>query len=243
MEAAGAFVLLDVHNYMRYASAAQIASGAYADTIGSRGVPYSAFADLWRRLADLYKDDPNILFGLMNEPMGIDDLFQWFHAANAAIAAIRATGAKNLILVGGNEYESAERWPFVSDMLRDIKDPGNNFAYEVHAYPDAGGAGADDKCPDPKAGSKRLQPFTAWARERKAKGFLGEFSAGISIKADPNCMLALDDQITHLEKNSDVYIGWTYWAGGQGFGDSPMEHSVVYKQNTPQMDVLVKHLK
>jgi endoglucanase len=207
-------------------------------------VPYSAFGDLWRRLAEQYKNDPNVLFGLMNEPMGIDDLNQWLNAANAAIAAIRGTGAKNLILVGGNEYEDAMRWPDVSDMLKDIRDPANNFAFEVHVYPDADANGSGNSCPDTKAASKQMQPFTDWARAHKARGFLGEFSAGTTVDAEANCMTALDDEISYLEQNADVFIGWTYWAGGQGLGgDNPMEYSVQKKKNSRQMDVLVKHLK
>ncbi|HEX4340368.1 MAG TPA: glycoside hydrolase family 5 protein [Polyangiaceae bacterium] len=244
MEAAGAFVLLDVHNYVRYALPAKVKSGALADTIGTPAVPNAAFADLWRRLAEQYKNDPNILFGLMNEPFQVTQSNQWLDAANAAIAAIRATGAKNLVLVAGNEFDDAKRWPDISDMLKDIKDPAGNFAYEVHVYPDTSGNGSGNSCPDTKSASKGLQPFTEWARAHHARGFLGEFSAGTDIHADANCMAAVDDELSYLEKNSDVFIGWTYWAGGQGFrSDSPMENSVVNHRNSPQMDVLVKHLK
>jgi endoglucanase len=179
----------------------------------------------------------------MNEPWGLDSPAQWLNAANAAVAAIRATGAKNLILVGGNEWSDAHRWPEISDNLQNIHDPANNFAYEVHVYPDKDGNGAGNSCPDVTAASKRMQPFTEWARAHKAKGFLGEFSAGIDVNTEPNCIAALDDELSYVEKNADVYIGWTYWSGGQGWGpNNPMEFSVRKKTNSRQMDVLVKHL-
>jgi endoglucanase len=244
MEASGAFVLLDVHNYARYASAAEIAAGQVADKIGSTAVPNSAFADLWRRLADQYKSDENVLFGLMNEPWGLDSATQWFNAANAAVAAIRGTGAKNLILIGGNEWSDAESWPQVSDSLKGITDSANNFAFEIHVYPDDSGAGAGNACSDVNAATNRMQPFTDWARSHKFKGFLGEFSAGIDVNADASCMTAVDNMLSYLEKNSDVYIGWTYWAGGQGWGENnPMEYSVIHNTNSKQMDALVPHLK
>jgi endoglucanase len=241
---AGSFVLLDVHNYARYATEADIQAGRPAQLVGTSAVPIAAFADLWKRLATLYKDNNRVLFGLMNEPWGYNDPNTWREAANAAIAAIRETGAKNLVLVCGNEWGDAGNWERFSGALKDIKDPASNFAFEVHAYPDTEQNGSGNSCPDVKAGSKQLQPFTTWARSHKMKGFLGEFSAGTNIEAESNCLEAVNDQLAHVEQNTDVYLGWTYWAGGQGFGpDNPMEYSVLNKRNSPQMTVLEKHLK
>ena len=89
----GAHVILDPHNYARY----------YGALVGSGSVPNSAFADFWSRLAAQYKGNPRVIFGLMNEPHDMPTE-QWVAAANAAIAAIRAAGAQNLILVPGNGW-------------------------------------------------------------------------------------------------------------------------------------------
>ena len=77
-------MILDVHNYARY----------YGAVIGSKGLPTNALGDLWRRLGERYKDNENVIFGLMNEPHGLPTE-TWLEAANVAIAEIRKTGAKN----------------------------------------------------------------------------------------------------------------------------------------------------
>jgi endoglucanase len=76
----GAYVLIDPHNYARY-------NGAL---INSGSVTYAHFADFWTRLATVFKNNPRVIFGLMNEPhtMSTD---VWVNAANQAIAAIRRT--------------------------------------------------------------------------------------------------------------------------------------------------------
>jgi endoglucanase len=241
---AGAVVLLDAHNYARYASAPEISSGSVADTIGSTAVPNSAFADFWRRLATLYANNSSVIFDLMNEPTSLDTEQIWPDAAQAAVTAIRGAGANNLILIEGNESADAQTWPTVSDSLKNIKDPANNFAFEVHVYPDDSGGGGSETCSDVNSAVTQLQPFTAWLKANHARGFLGEFSAGVSIQADTKCMTAIDNELKHLAANSDVYIGWTYWAGGSGFGtDNPMEYGVVNGKDSPQMAVLLNYLK
>jgi endoglucanase len=80
----GAIVLIDPHNYARYG----------AGLIGS-DVSDADFADFWRRLAGLFKGNSRVLFGLMNEPHDMATE-QWVRSANAAIDAIRGTGANNL---------------------------------------------------------------------------------------------------------------------------------------------------
>ncbi|MDP9001276.1 MAG: glycoside hydrolase family 5 protein, partial [Myxococcota bacterium] len=234
MIAAGAVVILDAHNYARYASAAEISSGKLADTIGSPAVPNSAFADFWKRLATLYANNVHVVFDLMNEPVGLKTPQIWPDAAQAAVLAIRGTGAKNLILIEGNEWADAKNWPHLSDSLKNVADPAKNIAFEAHAYPDDSGGGGSDTCTDVNRAVYQLEPFTAWLRLHHARGFLGEFSAGTSIHADPKCLTAVDNELKHVAANADVYIGWAYWAGGSGFGtDNPMESGVVSGKDSP----------
>ena len=70
-------------------------------TVGSKQVPHAAFADFWRRVAEQFKDNPRVMFGLVNEPHTMKTE-TWVESANAAIAAIRATGARNVVSVPGN---------------------------------------------------------------------------------------------------------------------------------------------
>ena len=76
-------MILDVHNYAKYQGV----------RLGGETTPGSLLADLWTRLANEFKDDDAVVFGLMNEPNAID-ASQWAPIAQAAIDAIRATGAR-----------------------------------------------------------------------------------------------------------------------------------------------------
>jgi endoglucanase len=233
MLASGAVVLIDPHNYARYGT----------DEIGSAAVPNAAFADFWGKLAALYKNNPNVLYGLMNEPHDLTNgAQQWFDAAQVALTAIRNAGANNLVLVPGYNWTSATDWPTASALMGNIQDPANNFAFEVHEYVDQ--ASTTDNCgADPTIGTTQMQPFTDWARANKKRGFLGEFSGGATLQTTASCLNAIDNQLSHIDQNSDVYIGWTYWAGGPNWGqDNPMEHGV-YSSDSPQMQILVKHLQ
>jgi hypothetical protein len=78
----GMYCLLDLHNYHRYRD----------QVIGSTAVPYTALTDVWQRLATLYKDNPRMIWGTMNEPYGITYLAAKL-GANAAIKGIRDAGA------------------------------------------------------------------------------------------------------------------------------------------------------
>src|SRR5262249_446813 len=59
----------------------------------------------------------------------------------------------------------------------------------------------------------RLQAFTTWARANRRRGFLGEFAGG----ANAGCTTEMTALLNHMRANRDVWIGWTYWAGGPGW--------------------------
>jgi endoglucanase len=230
----GAVVLLDPHNYARYGTA----------LIGSSTVSNADFADFWSRLATQFKGNSRVLFGLMNEPYDLPTE-QWVSAANAAIAAIRATGATNLILVPGNAWTGAHSWTQSwygtpnSTALLAIKDPGNNVAFEVHQYLDSGYSGSSDTCVSTTVGPTVMAGFTQWLRANGKKGFLGEFAGG----NNSTCLAALDTMLGYLDQNSDVYLGWTYWAGGPWWGSAWTSiEPTSTGQDKAQLAVLVKHL-
>jgi endoglucanase len=158
----------------------------------------------------------------MNEPNTMStDL--WVADANTAIAAIRATGAKNLILVPGNAWTGAWTWLSSSygtpngTALLGVVDPANNFAFEVHQYLDTNGSGGNmGACVSSTIGSQRLAAFTTWLTQHGYKGFLGEFGAG----TNSTCLAALDDLVKHMETHPQQWLGWTYWAAGPWWGTS-----------------------
>jgi endoglucanase len=229
----GAAVILDPHNFARYSG----------KIIGSRALPDADFADLWRRLAEAYKDSPNVIFGLMTEPYDMRTQ-QWVRAAQAAIDAIRAAGAENLILVPGNGWSAAHAWSKNENgmsnavAMLEIRDPADNTAFEAHQYLDQDNSGSRSFCVSEDIGVQRLAPFTTWLKEHGKKGFLGEFGGGDSA----TCLAALAGMLDHVEANAGHYIGWTYWAAGPWWGDYFMSIEPVGRRDAPQMEVLARHL-
>ena len=235
--AQGQHLILDVHNYAKYQGA----------RIGSEAVPVAAFADLWRRLALEFKDDDRVVFGLMNEPNAIGAK-EWAGAAQAALDAIRATGAGNLVLVPGTAWTGAHSWSGsgyggVSNAtaLQDLRDPGDRIAIEVHQYLDRDYSGTHAECVGPDIGVDTLRGFTAWLREHGRQGFLAEFAGG----PGEVCRQAVDNMLAFIAGNDDVWLGWTWWAAGAWWKpDYPF--NVQPGQDgggKPQMEALARHAR
>jgi len=229
----GAFVLLDPHNYARY----------YNQIVG-QDVPVAAFADFWSKLASHYKSNTRIIFGLMNEPNTMSTEL-WLSDANAAIAAIRATGATQTIFVPGNAWTGAWSWNMNwygtpnGQVMTGVKDPLNNFAFEVHQYFDTDHSGTSDSCVNATVGSQSLADFTAWLRQNNFKGFLGEWAGGRNTL----CYQAIQDLTTYMDTNSDVYKGWTWWAAGPWWGDYIYALDPAGGVDRPQLQYLQTHLQ
>lgn len=228
-----AYTILDVHNYARY----------YGDIIGSETIPTEVFAEFWSKLASEFKDNPLVIFGLMNEPYGMETEL-WLSGANAAIAAIRKTGAKNLILVPGNSFTGAHSWSGDwygtpnAVVMSNINDPYDNYAYEVHQYFDQNSSGTSPACVSSTIGSERLVQFTQWLRENKQRGFLGEFG----VSKEKHCLQALDDILKFMNQYQDVWLGWTYWAAGPRWGDYMFSIEPNKNKDKPQMSIIEKYL-
>ena len=221
-------VLLDPHNYARY----------YGKVIGGPDVSDVDFADFWGRMAVEFRNDPHVWFGLMNEPHDMPTL-QWFGAANAAVAAIRKAGAKNLILVPGNGWSGAHSWlDSGNDILLKIADPANHYAFEAHQYLDSDNSGTHPEAVSATIGSERLRVFTDWCRRNHQWGFLGEFGVGASDTG----RAAIGDMLTMMEKNRDVWIGFTWWSAGPWWGNYMFTIEPDKGAGRPQMSWLLPHL-
>src|SRR5262249_55928021 len=111
----GMYVVLDPHNYARYypdtSSYNTIYSGnkGVIRTTGTTPITVAAFRNFWPQLSAHFMENDHVIFDLMNEPTTLTTE-ACRTAANAAIVAIRATGATNLILVPGNGWTSAWNW-------------------------------------------------------------------------------------------------------------------------------------
>lgn len=232
LRAAGMTVILDPHNYAYY-DKKQVGA--------DDGVPDSAFADFWRRLAGDYKDDAGVQFGLMNEPHDVTAT-QWLASVNAAIAAIRKAGAKNLVLVPGTIWSGAHSWEEEREggangtVMLGVEDPADNHAYEVHQYLDADFSGTAKTCERADDAVKALESFTDWLKRNGKRGFLGEFGGS----ADPACLDGLARMTAFLGKESAVWTGWAYWAAGDWWpADEPLNIQPTADGDRPQLAALV----
>jgi len=226
--AQGAYVIIEPHNFQRYYPDPTNFQSSEQGLVGTE-VPDAAFADLWGKLANHYKENSRVIFNLMNEPntMSTELLVR---AENAAIVAIRNTEANNLILVPGNQWSGAWAWNETwynganAEHMLDIVDPKANLAFEVHQYMDDDYSGSLTGISnnDPMIGVKRLTNFTDWLKTHHLKGFLGEFAVAnskIGNAADEVGDEVIDNMLSYLKENADVWIGWTWWAAGPWWGE------------------------
>jgi endoglucanase len=213
----GAHVVLDPHNYARY----------YGDVIGGGSVPNSSFNDFWTKVANVFKNNSKVIFGLMNEPNSMTTE-QWGSAAQDAINAIRATGANNLVLVPGNAWTGAHSWlqnwygTPNADVMINITDSANNFAFDLHQYLDSDSSGTTSNVVSETIGQERLVAVTNWLKTNNRKAFLGEFAvANSTIGGGPSNIgdEAMTNMLQYIEDNDDVWLGWTWWAGGPWWGN------------------------
>ncbi len=87
----------------------------------------------WSYVAPKYKNTPNVIFELYNEPIYPDNWSTWKSVAQPWVNLIRAAAPNNLILIGGPRWSqnvaSAATDPFT----------GRNLVYVAHIYPEHGG--------------------------------------------------------------------------------------------------------
>eukprot|EP00041_Stephanoeca_diplocostata_P012587 m.210680 g.210680 ORF g.210680 m.210680 type:complete len:381 (-) comp19015_c0_seq2:121-1263(-) len=213
VEDANISILLDVHNYARYRGSVIGESGGNVTT--------ADFADLWSRLAARYGSSDTaapILFGLMNEPHGMNTTTVLANA-NAAIAAIRKAGARNIVTVCGNGYSGAHAWTAGgassnAAVMGGIVDSADNFVYEMHQYLDADSSGSHSNCTLLNASTAMLAA-TDWLRDNHHRAILGEW-AGAN---NSDCHTGVDSMLAFLARNADVWDGWVWWAAGPWWGD------------------------
>jgi Ca2+-binding RTX toxin-like protein len=225
----GLKIEIEPHNY-GYGFGAQI---------GTAQTPNSAFADLWGKLAAHFQSNSGVIFGLMNEPHD-QSATTWLASANAAIAAIRAAGASQEILVPGSYWDGA--WTWVSSdndtvIGAGVQDPLHNYAFEVHQYLDSDGSGNSGAI-STTIGVERLTAITQWAEATGNRLFLGE----VGVTSDPIPLTALDNMLDYMQQHTNVWQAVTYWAGGPWWGDYMYSIEPQNGVDKPQMGILLEHL-
>ena len=133
----------------------------------------------------------------------------------AAINAIRAKGAKQLIIAPGNGYTGGHSWNQStcsgcdpsSEWLYQLTDPAGNTAIDIHEYLDVDFSGSHSACTQP--GPSNLAGLTSWLKQHNLKAMVTEFGGDNNTQ----CAQYLKDIIDYMAQNPE-YIGWTAWAAG-----------------------------
>lgn len=226
-EQAGVYVLLDVHNYGRYRIEldGRVHESVIDAMVDSKVlVSRYHFADLWRRLAVAFRSQRSVIgYGLMNEPHDMGDS-SWQQISQAAVSAIRKVDKRKAIIVAGDEWSTAERFPQVNGNTPWIRDPANNIVYEAHCYFDHDASGkyvhsfAAEWRRDPMLahrGELRAKPFLDWCKANKVRGFVGEFGT----PPDPEWK-----EVTQrfIKLCARYHVPVCYWAAGEWWGDYPL---------------------
>jgi hypothetical protein len=211
---AGFAVILDLHNYNRYATNTHDAQGQQVDSYTQRtlydGVlTVDHLRDVWVKLTGLVIDNPNVILNLMNESHDFQRTSNgWFADINTLIAAIRATGSTHLILVPNSRSSDVDHWSTYSPNGGDldsvaalaVTDSADHYAYDMHAYQTTPASCTSYR--------DLIVNVTNWATSNGKKMFLSELGVGVNA-ANGSC--AIHALLSYMNAHADVWIGWTPW--------------------------------
>ncbi|RGP61675.1 endoglucanase eg-ii [Fusarium sporotrichioides] len=144
----------------------------------------------------------------MNEPHDLD-IAKWGDTDKTAIVAIRNVTEKQKILVSGTQFARLIDWeafsaPGIGPGL--IQDPANKTLYDFHQYFDDIG-GAYGLCEPWSGYVKSFKALTEVLRNNGLQGMITEFGGG----PFPQCTRTIQSMLAFLDRNHDVWYGWTAW--------------------------------
>lgn len=232
--ARGMKVILDMHNYGQWWT-----SQSVRYKFGSPQVTVEAYADVWRRIADRYKNNPTIYgFDIMNEPHSMPTPTTWPTYAQAAVHAIREVNVDTWIIVEGETYANSWNFGVKNPHLHNVRDPIGRLMFSAHSYwckdsNDNYGT-YEEENGHPQMGVDSLRFFVEWLRKHNAHGFVGEYGVPNN---DPRWLEVLENALIYLANEN---ISGTYWAGGAWLAGSHISchPSSTYTVDRPVMSVL-----
>lgn len=197
-------------------------------------------ADMWRRIAEVYKDQPLVGYDLDNEPLGGNSgPNNWFKIAQDCINSIRRAGSGQCIIVSGISYSGASQWNSVpwnnpggtvntsnADMFLTLTDPCDNLIATTHNYFSAADSGSNLDVVSSTIGRERMANVVAWANTNNKRVLVGEFASQAGV-TNSNANIA--DFISYMKTNSTYLNGgkgivggiwWTYAGTSDGVGGS-----------------------
>jgi aryl-phospho-beta-D-glucosidase BglC (GH1 family) len=216
--------------------------------LGDPQLPYATIVDFWTRIAAEYKNESKVWFDLINEPhdLPINGHTTPTHALvaiyNETIAAIRAEGAKNRIVLEGNDWNNAKYFnqnPWYNpgtkpptsgaafvlpsppeelppDIARGlgIKDTEDHWCVSCHNYPDTP-HGDGGRAIHATILRKRFQNVMDWSAKTGIKVICGEWSAIVADEngKDPNGEAVTKDYLEFFKDNPGKVLAWAWWDG------------------------------
>ncbi len=237
----GATVIIDIHDGNDADFAAY-----YGNTVGGSyqgNKVADLLTDLWKKMAYIFKGNPNVAIGVTNEPHDISTAV-WFPVAQQIIDGIRSVGSTAMIVMPGTDWTGAGSWTTDGNSNSwNIKDPLNNTAVQVHLYADANSGGGDTSIVSATILRDRMVEVTNWARLKGLKVFVAE--VGISA-ANSLAPAAWKNFVDFCNANSDIILGFTFWSYGPPFWWSGYQFSLCptnnYTVDSAQMKMIQSSL-
>jgi len=215
----GAYVIIDLHNYARW----------NGQVIGQGGPTNAQYNSIWTQLANKYKGDSKIIFGIMNEPHDLPNLSSWVATVQGVVNAIRATGATNYILIPGSSFSSAAALPNEAGPgLLGVTDNGSSnkskLIFDVHKYLDSDNSGTHTECV-----TNNVDVFTTlynWLKTNNRQALVSETGGGNT----DSCVQDVGQELAFLKAHQDRFVGFTMWSAGAF--DSTYELTLTPNGNT-----------
>lgn len=228
MKEASATAIIDLHNYGRYRLIHnnEVITARMGEKVdGNELLKVEDLVDLWLRLSEKFKDNAAVLaWGIMNEPHDMGSL-DWGAASNQVVQSLRESDDSKWIMVSGDAWSSALRFPKVNGEKAWINDPLSKTIYEAHAYFDSDASGKytanfdQELKRDPKLRERpqrTLRPFLDWCRKNDVLGYVGE----MGVPSGDARWLELLQSACSLLKKENAAVG--YWAAGEWWKDYPL---------------------
>jgi endoglucanase len=235
----GLVAILDLH-WSDGAYVGPSAGCSSAQAVCEKPMPDTAESvPFWRSVAQTFKDNDSVIFDLFNEPYpdaapGASENEAWHcwlrggHCTGISysvagmqtlVDTVRATGAKNVIMLGGLGFASD-----LSEWLRyEPDDPDHNLAASWHAYNFSGchvstcwnsqiapvirkvpliaGEIGEDDCADDYIG-----PLMTWLDARSASYLAWAWNADFSCRAGPSLITSYDGTPTSFGKGYRAHL-------------------------------------
>jgi hypothetical protein len=207
LNAAGLYVILEVH---WNAPGGEQAGGQQQMLDASHGYA------LWRSIATLFKSNPAVLFDLYNEPhdLGGSTAEQWtcwaqgcgkFTGMDGLLATVRATGARNVVLVAGLGWAADDSgW-----LAHEPHDPLHQLAATFHVYR------AHSLCTAESCWNGTLLPIAA--QVPLVADEFGEMQCG-----DPASIAWLNRWMAYATANGLSMLAWSWNANAGDCSPGPL---------------------